>query len=206
MKWLRRTDDARRMKGDPPPTVEQLLVQTKQQGDIIRSLRHQCDGLIAENAQLRGSIPTDSDVISGQRDHRFPRPPLPPGPVELWICPVEGHTKVDWSGNVATCMTCGKQSTDDPKPTLREERILPLTYGSTDILAVDEPFKRRYIPTWPEYTYEVTYGPAPEAGKDETEDHPTDAYHRATCALCRAASDVPQPDVYDPNNPCKGLR
>lgn len=53
MKWLRRTDQARRTKGEPPPTTEQLTATIKRQGEIIRKRRHQCDGLITENAELR---------------------------------------------------------------------------------------------------------------------------------------------------------
>lgn len=58
--WASRTDAARRTKGDPPPTYAQLettvaaLTATlKTQGEIIRSLRSQADGLIAENTKLR---------------------------------------------------------------------------------------------------------------------------------------------------------
>lgn len=55
MRWHRREDDARRMKGDPPPTYAQLLALAKQQGEIIRNLCHQRDELKAEVRALRAA-------------------------------------------------------------------------------------------------------------------------------------------------------
>lgn len=37
--WQARTDYARRIKGDPPPTVDELLAMVKQQGEAIRYLQ-----------------------------------------------------------------------------------------------------------------------------------------------------------------------
>lgn len=60
MRWGRRTDDARRMKGDPPPTYQQLLdgrqvmqAAVNRAEEMALNLRHQCDGLIRENDGLR---------------------------------------------------------------------------------------------------------------------------------------------------------
>lgn len=60
MRWRRRTDDARRMKGDPPPTYAQLVAEIRltqaalaKAEEVAANLRHQCDGLIRENARLR---------------------------------------------------------------------------------------------------------------------------------------------------------
>lgn len=53
MRWRRRTDDARRTKGDPPPTVDQLLVTVRQQGELVRYLGQQRAELLVENARLR---------------------------------------------------------------------------------------------------------------------------------------------------------
>lgn len=71
MRWARRTDDARRTKGDPPPTYAQLqaTVDTltglvRQQGEIIRNLRSQVDGLTAENARLRAWLPNATVVAT----------------------------------------------------------------------------------------------------------------------------------------------
>lgn len=33
-------------------------------------------------------------------------------PLTLWTCPVEGHAKVEWRGDVAHCMTCERTSAD----------------------------------------------------------------------------------------------
>jgi hypothetical protein len=63
MRWARRTDDARRTKGDPPPTYAQLQATVanltglvRQQGEIVRNLRSQVDGLMVENAGLRAVL------------------------------------------------------------------------------------------------------------------------------------------------------
>lgn len=45
MRWRRRTDDARRFKGDPPPTVDSLIVTVRRQGELIRELRAEVDRL-----------------------------------------------------------------------------------------------------------------------------------------------------------------
>ena len=59
-RWLRRADDARRTKGDPPPTYAQLWAEIREikaalalAEQIAGNLRHQCDGLERENARLR---------------------------------------------------------------------------------------------------------------------------------------------------------
>lgn len=59
-RWLRRSDDARRIKGDPPPTYAQLWADIREiraalalAEQIAGNLRHQCDGLERENARLR---------------------------------------------------------------------------------------------------------------------------------------------------------
>ena len=62
-RWRARTDDARRTKGDPPPTVDQLLALVKQQGEINRNLRSQVDGLNAVNKELRTALADKSDYI-----------------------------------------------------------------------------------------------------------------------------------------------
>ena len=68
--WGPRTDDARRTKGDPPPTYAQLettvatlTVTLKTQGDIIRSLRSQVDGLIVENTKLRTVVAEKTEYV-----------------------------------------------------------------------------------------------------------------------------------------------
>lgn len=53
MKWRRRTDDARRIKGDPPPTYAQLMAAIAEAEEAAVNLRHQCDGLIRDNDGLR---------------------------------------------------------------------------------------------------------------------------------------------------------
>lgn len=69
-RWRARTDDARRIKGDPPPTYTQLLAEIRQTQaalalaeQLATNLRHQVDGLIAENARLRTALAEKSDYI-----------------------------------------------------------------------------------------------------------------------------------------------
>ena len=62
-RWRARTDDARRIKGDPPPTVGQLLILVKQQGEINRNLRSQVDGLTRVNKELRTALAEKTDYI-----------------------------------------------------------------------------------------------------------------------------------------------
>ena len=62
-RWRARSDDARRTKGDPPPTVDQLLILTRQQGEINRNLRSQVDGLNAVNKELRTALAEKSEYI-----------------------------------------------------------------------------------------------------------------------------------------------
>lgn len=72
-RWRARTDDARRTKGDPPPTVGQLLILVKQQGEINRNLRSQVDALTDENKRLRAQVAEvaeDRDVVWTLADRR----------------------------------------------------------------------------------------------------------------------------------------
>lgn len=99
--WRRRTDDARRIKGDPPPTyaqleatVDTLTVLTRQQGGIIRNLRSQVDSLMVENAQLRaaelGVVAAESKPGGGKLDREMPRLELDPSPTRLYVLPDYG--------------------------------------------------------------------------------------------------------------------
>lgn len=58
MRWLRRTDDARRIKGDPPPTYQQLVDKVAELEQARLALAHQCELLDERNAQLRGQNKT----------------------------------------------------------------------------------------------------------------------------------------------------
>lgn len=106
--WASRTDAARRTKGDPPPTYAQLettvaaLTATlKTQGEIIRNLRSQVDGLIAENRELRTALAERTDDVGTLAAELAEAKPLREilGIDEVWPTSAE------------------------PKPTLREERI-----------------------------------------------------------------------------------
>jgi len=50
--------------------------------------------------------------------HKTLYPPADDGPVgksavhQFWSCGTEGHTKVEWRGNVAHCTDCGRSSAD----------------------------------------------------------------------------------------------
>ena len=113
---------------------------------IFAEQREEIAMLDARNARLH-------EDAKRMRD-RLPQP---------WTCPVEGHTKVRWAGNVGFCAGYG----------CHHNSLEP---------AVDEDVSRPYIPTyetqqlleqygpkaiWPETTYEATYGPVPEAGKGD---------------------------------------
>ena len=91
-RWRARTDDARRTKGDPPPTYAQLLAQVRAAqetaADLMQqaaNLRVQSDHLIAENARLRTVVAEKTEYVE-----------------QLALELAEAN---------------------DPKPTLREERI-----------------------------------------------------------------------------------
>lgn len=89
MRWARRTDDARRTKGDPPPTYAQLqaTVDTltglvRQQGEIVRNLRSQVDGLTRENVRLRLGVEAAESKPDGRE--------LDPDPTRLYVLPDYG--------------------------------------------------------------------------------------------------------------------
>lgn len=154
-RWRTRTDDARRTKGDPPPTYDQLLAQVRETEAKARALlepalklRNERDQLAQENVWLRIENDRLRTLVAEKTEYvetlalelADAKDPRPRPAVQLWTCPVEGHTKVEWRGDVAHCMTpeCGRTSADvvdgEPKPTLRESSIaIPLELTAEEV-------------------------------------------------------------------------
>jgi hypothetical protein len=127
MRWLRRTDDARRTKGDPPASYAQLEERLREQRgdyddlvDVVTSLRKQCDNLIVANARLRTVVAEKTEyaeqlaaeLAKAKRPERLDAA-FGRTPIQFWICEIDGHTKVEWRGNVAHCTECGRSSADE---------------------------------------------------------------------------------------------
>jgi hypothetical protein len=95
-------------------------------GDAI-NLRKQCDNLIVENARLRQVVGEKTEYAEelaaelakatssrrlGYEESLGIAAALLAGGAKFWSCGTEGHTKVEWRGNVAHCTDCGHSSAD----------------------------------------------------------------------------------------------
>lgn len=146
-RWRARTDDARRTKGDPPPTYAQLLAQVRaaqeMAADLMQqaaNLRVQSDHLIAENARLRTVVAEKTEYVEQlalELAEATARAKIPFTYGNTDIVKLD-PTRHYASGPGRLC-SCGKtHSPLDPDPT------------------------RPYIREREEKTYEATYQPAPE--------------------------------------------
>ena len=103
-RWLRRADDARRTKGDPPPTYAQLMADIREikaalalAEQIAGNLRHQCDGLERENARLRlaGAEKTEyAEELALELAKATGLDPPDPDPARQYIKELRGF--LDW--------------------------------------------------------------------------------------------------------------
>lgn len=172
MKWLRRTDNARRTKGDPPPTYAQLEAKVARLEEQKALLVEECNNLDTRNIHLRDEnralresnlrLTNDADQLRKRlpRIERLaaegicgskaaPSPFSPDDPTEVCVLPY-GHAS-DWheaEGGMRWTYQLTTSAPDLPVP----HAMVTTDDFSTNLAAMnpDPDPTRPYIPTYEE--------------------------------------------------------
>jgi hypothetical protein len=83
-----------------------------ERGDAITELEAMVINLTDRNERLHADQRRMRERLPSLRESLGIAEVWPAGGAEFWSCGTEGHTKVEWRGNVAHCADCGRSSAD----------------------------------------------------------------------------------------------